>query len=67
MNMNEKEHRERHIELHDSLDELLADAIKYAGLLPSKATILDLLRWSHTQTIKPSLIEKNQEVHIISQ
>lgn len=63
--MTEKDHIKRHIELHQSLDELMADAIKYGGLLPSQATILDLMRWSHNQTIKPTPIEKNQETHKI--
>lgn len=61
--MTENDHRKKHIELHSSLDELLDDAIKYGGLLPSQTTVLDLLRWSHKQTIKPSPIEKKQEVH----
>jgi hypothetical protein len=61
--MKESEHRKKHIELHNNLDELIDDAIRYGGLLPSQTTILDLMRWSHDQTIKPSSIEKGQEVH----
>ena len=61
--MTKDKHKKRHIELHNAFDELLEDAIRYGGLLPSKATVLDLMRWSHNQTIEPSPIEKQQEVH----
>ena len=61
--MKESDHRKRHIKLHKFFDELVEDGIKYGGLLPSQATVLDLMRWSHDQTIKPTSIEKNQETH----
>jgi hypothetical protein len=47
-------HRARHIELHRSLDELLADMIQQTSCLPSKITVLELLQWSHTQTVNPT-------------
>lgn len=48
-----KEHRQRHKELHKSLDELLADFIWHTTELPSKTSLLKLLDWSHKQTINP--------------
>lgn len=52
--MNEQEHRERHIELHKSLDELLADFISHTEVLSSKATISELVEWSYLQTVSPT-------------
>lgn len=49
----EEKHRKRHIVLHVSLDELVADWIENTKGLPSKSTILELMEWSHKQTIKP--------------
>jgi hypothetical protein len=48
------EHIERHIELHKMLDELVADFITHTRGLPSKSTILDLMKWSKEQTENPS-------------
>jgi len=50
--MEEAEHIERHKKLHQSLDELFADFISYAGGRTGN-TILELINWSHAQTIKP--------------
>lgn len=61
--MTEDTHKKRRIELHRKLDELLADAIQYGGLFPSKATCLDLLRRSFEQTVEPSPIMEKQEIH----
>ena len=61
--MTEDAHKKRHIELHRKLDELLRDAIQYGGLFPSKATCLDLLRWSFEQTVEPSPVMEKQEIH----
>ena len=63
MKMNKTEHRERHIELHRNLDELITDAIQYGGLFPSKATVLDLLRCSFEQTVEPLPIMEKQDIH----
>ena len=49
-----KNHKEMHEELHNSLDELLADFITHTGKVPSKTTVLELLEWSHEQTFKPT-------------
>ena len=48
-----EEHRQRHIELHKYLDELLADFIQFTGKLPSQTTIMELIKWSYKQTTKP--------------
>lgn len=53
-----KEHIERHKELHESLDELLADFITCEGQrgvsrLPSTTTVMELLEWSGRQLINP--------------
>lgn len=47
-----EEHHDVHILLHKNFDELVADFIAYAGGRPSNP-IFDLMKWSHTQTIKP--------------
>ena len=47
------QHRERHGKLHRMLDELVADWISETGGLPSKATILDLMKWSSKQIVDP--------------
>ena len=50
----EDSHRRRHLELHESLDELVADMINHKEMLPSKTTVLELIEWSYQQTIKPT-------------
>jgi hypothetical protein len=52
--MNQKEHKEIHLELHKNLDMLLEDFIihndkKYIG----NTTILELVEWSYQQTLTP--------------
>lgn len=55
--MNEKEHKERHEQLHASLDELFADFIqqhhKHSGGFLS-TPIHEIIDWSHLQTIAPT-------------
>lgn len=51
--MNREEHIERHKELHNKLDELVADFISTTNNLPSKTTLMDFMAWSHEQTINP--------------
>lgn len=55
--MTHDEHRERHKELHDSLDELLADWITHTGNLPSKCTVMEFLKWSSQQAKEPTEIQ----------
>jgi hypothetical protein len=54
--MTEQEHIKRHKELHTSLDELVADWITNnpGHPLPGKATVIELMEWSHQQTIYPT-------------
>ena len=49
-----EQHKERHVFLHNCLDELLADFITHTEHRPSETTILKLLEWSHQQTISPT-------------
>ncbi|HUW32681.1 MAG TPA: hypothetical protein VM223_13805 [Planctomycetota bacterium] len=52
--MNDKEHKERHEELHKALDELMADFINHTGALPSRTSVFRLAHWSYEQTINPT-------------
>lgn len=45
-------HKNRHQQLHSSLDELFADFIEH-GEGRTTSTILDLIDWSYTQTQNP--------------
>ena len=56
--MNAEDHRRRHLELHHALDELLADWIGHnvhadSDKTLSNTSILELMAWSHRQTIQP--------------
>ena len=50
----EKEHKERHVELHKMLDELVADFLSQTNGLPSKTTVMELMKWSYEQTVAPT-------------
>lgn len=54
--MTKQEHIEVHKKLHASLDQLVADAIQEGngGFSPSRMTVMELITWSHQQTIEPS-------------
>jgi len=58
-----QEHKERHQKLHQGLDELVADFICHTYKLPSKTTILDLIRWSYEQTLNPTETKEGVESH----
>ena len=47
-------HKARHVELHKSLDELLADFVLHTGRRPSQTNLMELLSWSHEQTLLPT-------------
>lgn len=49
-----EEHKQRHKELHEKFDELLADFIIKTGKRPSETTVYELLKWSHEQTENPT-------------
>lgn len=52
MVMDKKDHKKRHIELHQSLDELLADLFMNTQHR-TNSTIKDLMEWSYKQTLDP--------------
>ncbi len=52
--MNTEDHRRIHERLHKALDELVADWIDHTGLMPSEATVRDLMLWSYEQTQEPA-------------
>ena len=52
--MTAEEHRQRHIELHKALDELVACFCAQTKFYPSKTVVYDLLHWSYRQTIAPT-------------
>lgn len=53
LTINKEDHKEIHQSLHSYLDELVADWIAHTGKLPSEHTILELMEWSHKQTLDP--------------
>lgn len=57
--MSDKEHLEKHIQLHNSFDELLADFISHTGKRPSETSVMELMNWSYEQTINPKRYPQN--------
>lgn len=55
--MTTEEHKTRHAELHEALDELVAEWTSVTKGLPSRASILDLVKWSCIQTENPNSVE----------
>jgi hypothetical protein len=51
--MTPEEHKLRHIELHQRMDELIADFINHTGKYPSSTPILELMQWSNIQQDNP--------------
>jgi len=51
--MNKEDHIQRHRTLHYHLDELVADYVSSSNKLLENTTVLELLEWSHLQTINP--------------
>lgn len=49
------EHKKRHELLHQNLDELAADFLSQngPGRMLGNTTIMELLEWSHRQTVTP--------------
>lgn len=47
-------HRQRHVQLHRALDELLADFIAHTKGPTLSRPIKDLIEWSYQQTIEPT-------------
>ena len=63
--MNTEEHKQRHIELHKSLDELMGDFVADTGRMLSQTNMLDFLNWSYQQTVFPSELtfKLNKDFH----
>ncbi len=57
--MNLEEHKQRHIKLHASFDELLADFIGHTKGLPSETTLAEFMEWSYGQTLNPTPTDKD--------
>ncbi len=55
--MTKEEHIKVHKELHKNFDNLLADFILMTDKLPSKTSLTDFMKWSHEQTINPTVKE----------
>lgn len=55
--MTPEEHKQRHIELHKKLDELAADFLIHTKKRLGNSTILELIEWSHEQTLNPTEID----------
>jgi len=61
MAMTKEEHKKRHLELHEKLDELLADFLLHNCRPPIRSdsksltttTLMELMEWSHKQTVDP--------------
>jgi hypothetical protein len=61
--MTKEQHRKRHEELHRALDELAADWALHNSRptrdgnikLFSNTTIMELMEWSHQQTVDPAI------------
>ena len=52
--MTTNEHIKKHKELHRALDELIADYILTTKKGLQNTNLLQLIEWSHEQTIKPT-------------
>lgn len=53
--MTTEEHKQRHIELHAALDELIADYIQCANPTEvTKTPLINLMQWSYQQTLNPT-------------
>ena len=55
--MTTEEHQQRHIELHKSLDELIADYISCTQRTLSETSVMEFLNWSYAQTINPQEVK----------
>lgn len=53
--MKKSDHIERHKVLHSCFDELLGDFISHTSKMPSKTTVMELLKWSYSQSENPTV------------
>lgn len=56
--MEKEAHIKRHKELHKAFDELLADFILHIEKFSLEISIMELMQWSHQQTINPTIKEE---------
>lgn len=58
--MTVEEHKQRHIELHKSLDELFADYISHhpEEIQFTEMPLMKLLTWAHEQTKNPTELKQ---------
>jgi len=56
-------HQERHVFLHKCFDELLADFIYHTKNMLTDTNLMDFMRWSHSQTLKPTEKEEDNNEH----
>lgn len=54
MAMTPQEHKDRHVALHRSLDELVVDYATHTGKLLKDTNVMDLIEWSYKQTQNPT-------------
>lgn len=52
--LTDEEHKARHVALHRSLDELVADWIRHTGRSLVIASVMDLMTWSAHETVSPT-------------
>jgi hypothetical protein len=52
--MTPEEHKQRHIELHKALDELVADYIQHTDKFITNTNLQQLIEWSFKQTLDPT-------------
>lgn len=52
--MDKKDHIKLHIELHESLDKLIADFLFHTEGILSETTVFELLEWSFRQVTEPT-------------
>ncbi len=62
--MTTDEHKQRHRQLHESLDELVADWLAQTPHLLTTASVADLVKWSYQQTLNPTPNRFKPDNHI---
>lgn len=63
--MTHEEHRQRHIALHEALDELVADWFSQTSAVTG-TPVWDLVLWSKQQTVNPTSnrFKSDEEAHV---
>ncbi|GEM_PF-4732355 len=64
--MTHDQHRQRHVQLHEHLDELVADWIAQTNALPGETPVMELARWSRQQMLNPTpnRFQRPEEAHM---